>query len=217
MLRTLDDIEAAWDTVQDGALILEAFVPFDYEFSLISVRGLDSEIKHYPPVLNTHVRGILRTSVAPSDVIQPDIEQMAKMIAANALQKLNYVGVLAIEFFCHDSKVLVNEMAPRVHNSGHWTQNGAVTSQFENHIRAICGMPLGSTDASGSAAMINLIGGCPDTTVLLAEDKVHLHLYNKGPRESRKIGHLNLCQASASELAIKIEQVSALVAPTQNG
>lgn len=165
-------------------LILESFVPFEREVSQISVRNNKGNILHYPLVENVHEKGILRTSIAPA----PNSEQISiqsQKFAKNVLEKLNYVGVLTIEFFEKDGQLIANEMAPRVHNSGHWTIEGAKTSQFENHLRAITGMPLGPTDAIGNCEMINFIGEIPDPI-----PDGFVHLYGKEPRPGRKLGHV---------------------------
>jgi 5-(carboxyamino)imidazole ribonucleotide synthase len=180
----------------DPALILEERVAFDRELSLIAVRGLLGETRFYPLVENVHKDGILRTSRAPAaNVPQAEAEKYATKI----LDELEYVGVLALELFDVGGQLLANEIAPRVHNTGHWTIEGSETSQFENHLRAILGLPLGSTE-SRRALMVNLIGIVPKTLDVLEIPHAHLHLYGKEPRPGRKLGHVTLVNpSSASE------------------
>lgn len=194
VLKTRADADRAWTLLGEGRtpLILEAFVPFSRELSIIAVAGRDGARAFYPLVENVHEGGILRVSRAPAPNLSSGLQETAEDFATRALDEMNYVGVLAIEFFEHQGHLLANEMAPRVHNSGHWTINGAVTSQFENHLRAVLGLPLGSTAALGHAGMVNLIGDAPPLEALCAIPAVHVHLYDKSPREGRKIGHVNL-------------------------
>jgi 5-(carboxyamino)imidazole ribonucleotide synthase len=173
------------------------------------VRGKAGETAFYPLVENHHRSGILRLSLAPAPGVGPEIQKAAEDAARKVLEALNYVGVLAIEFFECDGKLLANEMAPRVHNSGHWTIEGAVTSQFENHLRAICGLPLGSTTAIGASAMINLIGEVPESAEVLAIPSAHLHLYGKEPRPGRKLGHVTLRAPSFDHLASRFASLPA--------
>lgn len=188
VVRAPGDAEGLWERLGGVPLIAEAFVPFDREASILAVRGLSGETAFYPLTENVHRDGILRTSRAPApDSAQLQVE--AERHALAAIRDLDYVGVLAIEFFVADGRLLANETAPRVHNSGHWTIEGAETSQFENHLRAILGLPLGSTSAKGFAGMVNLIGDAPPRETLLRAPGVRLHLYDKAPRPGRKIGH----------------------------
>src|SRR5215204_3557680 len=175
--------------------VLEERVPFDRELSLLAVRAADGETRFWPLVENEHEDGILRISRAPA-ANAPQAE--AEEYGSRLLDELRYVGVLALELFEVDGRLLANEFAPRVHNTGHWTIEGAETSQFENHLRAILGMPLGSAKAVGYSAMINLIGTIPDRRSVLAIRDAHLHLYGKSPRPGRKLGHITLnCQDEA--------------------
>jgi 5-(carboxyamino)imidazole ribonucleotide synthase len=176
----------------DVPLILEKFVPFSREVSILGVRGRGGEIAFYPLIENHHRGGILRLALAPAPNLTANLQQEAEHAARKVLEALGYVGVLCIEFFELGGRLLANEMAPRVHNSGHWTIEGAVTSQFENHLRAILGMPLGSTVAVGVSAMINLIGEIPDSAEVLNVSNAHLHLYGKEPRAGRKLGHVTV-------------------------
>jgi len=195
VLRSPADAEPAWTELGAAPLIYEEFVPFDYEVSIIGARSRRGEIAVYPLNRNYHADGILRLTVAPWPA--PRLQRVAARSLRRVLEAFHYVGVLAIEFFVRDARLIANEMAPRVHNSGHWTIEGAATSQFENHVRAIAGMPLGSTRALGHAAMINLIGEMPPRQALLAEAGLHLHDYGKEPRPGRKLGHCTIVEPTA--------------------
>ncbi len=188
-IRTPNDLYPAWRSLSGAPLILEAFIPFERELSCVAVRGRDGEMAFYPLAENQHRQGILHRSVAPTPHATPALVAAAEQALHKLLKSLHYVGVLAVEFFVHDGQLLVNEMAPRVHNSGHWTIEGAVTSQFENHLRAICGLPLGSTAARGHSAMVNFIGTLPDKALWLGQKGVHFHDYGKAARAGRKVGH----------------------------
>jgi 5-(carboxyamino)imidazole ribonucleotide synthase len=192
LLQSPEDVENSRAELPDVPLILEKFVPFTRELSILGVRGRSGEIAFYPLIENHHRGGILRLSLAPAPNLTAGLQQEAERAARNVLEALEYVGVLCIEFFEFSGRLLANEMAPRVHNSGHWTIEGAVTSQFENHLRAILGMPLGSTAAVGVSAMINLIGETPESAEVLNVDNAHLHLYGKEPRAGRKLGHVTV-------------------------
>jgi 5-(carboxyamino)imidazole ribonucleotide synthase len=195
VLRKAADIDAAWAALGSAPLLYEQWVPFDYEISAIGVRSLGGEIAIYPLNRNLHRDGILRLTRAPWRA--PRLETAARRYMRRILNHFEYVGVLAIEFFVQRGKLIANEMAPRVHNSGHWTIEGAVTSQFENHLRAILGLPLGATGARGHSAMINLIGQMPDRQALLREPALHLHDYGKAPRPGRKLGHCTIVESTA--------------------
>lgn len=190
ILRTHEDIEPAWKALGGVPLILEGFVRFEREVSVLAIRSRDGETAFYPLVENHHRDGILRLSQAPCLI--PDLEQEGWNYARRLLDRLNYVGLLAIEFFVKDGRLIANEMAPRVHNSGHWTIEGAETSQFENHLRAILGLPLGSTAAIGHSVMLNCIGDLPGQSLVLAVPNTHYHVYGKDPRPGRKVGHITL-------------------------
>jgi 5-(carboxyamino)imidazole ribonucleotide synthase len=215
-LRSTEDIARAkselpaagpGDTETGAPFILERFVPFTRELSVLAVRARTGETAVYPLVENHHRGGILRLSLAPAPRLEPAIQRAAEDAARSVFDELQYVGVLAIEFFEQDGRLLANEMAPRVHNSGHWTIEGALTSQFENHLRAVMGLPLGSTHAIGSSAMLNLIGELPDSADVLAIRDAHLHLYGKSPRAGRKLGHITLRAASAEQLASRLAEL----------
>lgn len=193
LLREAADIESAWDQLGGVPLILEGFAHFQREISIISVRGRDGEIRFYPLSENHHRDGILDTATSlPNDPKQVLAEAYAKRI----LEKLDYVGVMALELFDTEAGLMANEMAPRVHNSGHWSIEGAVTSQFENHIRAVANLPLGSTEAVGYAKMVNFIGEVPAAAEALKREGGHLHDYNKKPVPGRKVGHITYCAAT---------------------
>jgi 5-(carboxyamino)imidazole ribonucleotide synthase len=194
-----DDSEAAWAAVRGAPSILEAFVPFEAEFSILLCRSADGEAVAWPAPRNIHEDGVLRSSQVPAEGLEAQIAE-AEALARRAADRLEYIGVFALEFFATADGPLFNEMAPRVHNSGHWTVEGAVTSQFENHVRAICGLPLGSTALAGNRVeMENLIGGEVDGWAgILADPAAHLHLYGKGaPRPGRKMGHVTRVYRSA--------------------
>jgi 5-(carboxyamino)imidazole ribonucleotide synthase len=195
------------DASREASFILERFVPFTRELSVLAVRARTGETAVYPLVENHHRGGILRLSLAPAPRLDPAIQRAAEEAARSVFDELQYVGVLAIEFFEHDGRLLANEMAPRVHNSGHWTIEGALTSQFENHLRAVMGLPLGSKHAIGSSAMLNLIGELPDSADVLAIRDAHLHLYGKSPRAGRKLGHITLRAASAEQLGSRLAEL----------
>jgi 5-(carboxyamino)imidazole ribonucleotide synthase len=186
--------------------LAEEIVGFDRELSILAVRGRDGETRFWPLAENVHRDGILRISRAPAaDAPQAEAEELAGRL----LDELDYVGVLALELFELDGRLLANEYAPRVHNTGHWTIDGAVTSQFENHLRAVLGLPLGDTGAVAPSVMVNLIGGHPDLGTLLALPGAHVHLYGKEPRRSRKLGHVTLVGAGDAVVAKAIELVGA--------
>jgi 5-(carboxyamino)imidazole ribonucleotide synthase len=186
-LRTRKDAETAWSEVGQVPSILEGMVGFDDEVSMIGVRGRTGQVAFYPLVGNTHRDGILRVSVAPYG--DASLQTIAEEMVGGLLEKLGYVGVLAVEFFVVGDQLLANEMAPRVHNSGHWTIEGSDTSQFENHLRAIAGMELGST-ASRPTVMLNCIGTMPEESETAVFANLSRHDYGKQAREGRKVGHL---------------------------
>lgn len=209
ILRAPEDVDSAWRALSGAPLILEGFVPFEREVSVLAARGRDGATAFYPLVENHHRDGILRLSRAPCP--EPELEREGWNYARRLLDRLNYVGLLAIEFFVKEGRLIANEMAPRVHNSGHWTIEGAETSQFENHLRAILGLPLGSTVAIGHAAMVNCIGAMPDRTVALTVAGTHYHAYGKAPRPGRKVGHLTLRTDDPSTLAEGLKRLLPLV------
>lgn len=195
----------------DGGLIVERFVPFQRELSVLAVRSLRGEVAVYPLVENVHDGGILRRSRAPAPDVSTATSKQAHDFVAAVLQDLDYVGVLAIELFDLGGTLLANEMAPRVHNSGHWTIEGSVCSQFENHVRAVAGLPLGSTAmAHGVATMVNCIGTLPARDAALALPGVHVHAYGKQPRENRKVGHATVVGSDRAAVDALAAKVSAL-------
>lgn len=190
-------IARAWEELGGGALLVEQFVAFEREISMLGVRGAGGTFAAYPPVMNRHARGILRESIAPAPDLDGEVVRDAEAHVRMLMDRLDYVGVLAVEFFVVQgggrTRLLANEMAPRVHNSGHWTIDGAVVSQFENHVRAVCGLPLGSCAMRAASAMVNLIGRSPTAgEVLMAAPSARVHLYGKDGRAGRKVGHATL-------------------------
>jgi 5-(carboxyamino)imidazole ribonucleotide synthase len=208
--RTEEEFFQAVRHLATQPLIVEEFVPFDREVSVLGVRALDGEVRVYPLVQNHHREGILRLSLAPAPDTSAQVSAAAVEYITRLLQSLDYVGVVALEMFQVGETLLANEVAPRVHNSGHWSIEGAETSQFENHLRAICGLSLGSTAARGYSAMVNLIGDLPPLGEVLAVPHAHLHLYGKQPRPGRKIGHITVRADSPDERDALLEKVFAL-------
>ncbi len=209
VLRKQSDVTAAFAELGSVPCILEGFVPFTGEVSLIAVRGRDGEVCFYPLVHNTHEEGILRLSVASSN---HPLQALAEDYAGRVLTQLDYVGVLAFEFFEVDGGLKANEIAPRVHNSGHWTIEGAECSQFENHLRAVSGLPLGSTAKVGESAMLNFIGEVPAVEKVIAVEDCHLHHYGKAFKVGRKVGHATLRCPDRSTLDRQITAVESLIA-----
>lgn len=209
VIRQSQDIQPAWEALQGQALLLENMVSFEREVSCIAVRSRSGQIAFYPLTENQHHQGILHFS----RVLETgsDIENLARTYLEKAMVELNYVGVLTMEFFEKDGQLLANEMAPRVHNSGHWSIDGAHTSQFENHLRAIIGLPLGSTAALGHTAMLNLIGDLPSLSDLLSIPEARCHLYGKDPRPGRKLGHVTVCVESAAILADRVAALRKII------
>ena len=209
-IKSRADIDAAWTTLgaqaQTVGLILEGFVAFERELSVVAVRGRDGEFRAWPLTENWHVDGVLSASLAPATVDRA-LTDTAYEYARKLAEALDYVGVFALELFCRDGVLLANELAPRVHNSGHWTIEGAQTSQFQNHLRAVLGLPLGATDAIGHACMLNWIGALPDANAVLREPGGHWHDYGKDPRAGRKVGHATLRADSVEALADALTRV----------
>jgi 5-(carboxyamino)imidazole ribonucleotide synthase len=211
LLRRHEDARTAWEGLRGVPMILESFVEFDRELSIIAVRGRSGETVFYPLVENRHRGGVLRVSEVCAERA---LQKSAEEIATRLLETLDYVGVLALELFQVGDRLLANEMAPRVHNSGHWTIEGAETSQFENHLRAIIGLPLGSTCALGCTGMVNFLGHLPDPSDILQIPRAHLHSYGKEPRPGRKVGHATVRACDASELRRALEKLTALAETT---
>lgn len=187
--------------LQKVPLIVEKMLSFEREVSLVAVRNASGEVAFYPLAENLHYQGQLHVSIAPATNVDDALNQQAQQIFIKLAESLDYVGVLAVEFFQMGQTLLVNEIAPRVHNSGHWTMQGAETCQFENHLRAVRGLPLGSTKVTSPTAMINIIGCKAFDRDMLSIPGCHLHWYGKTPRDKRKMGHFNLCADSYAELA----------------
>jgi 5-(carboxyamino)imidazole ribonucleotide synthase len=206
VVRSLPELEAATVDLGSTGLILEQFVPFSAECSLLAVRSTAGETAFYPLVENVHRSGILYSSRVPASVDIQALQPDAELFAGRVLAALDYVGVLAIEFFVSDGKLIANEMAPRVHNSGHWSIEGAETSQFENHLRAILGLPLGSVKLRGEVGMLNIIGAIPSRESILKIDGAHLHLYGKSARPNRKVGHATLIAPDSNQLTSTLLQ-----------
>jgi len=203
------DLAAAWAELGRGPAIAEGLIDFDSECSVIAVRDDDGRLACYPLTRNVHRDGILRRSVAPAPE-QDRLAGRARTHAAALADHLGYVGVLAIEFFVVDGRLVANEIAPRVHNSGHWTIDGTGCSQFANHVRAVCGLPLGPTGASGASGMLNCIGAMPDPHEVLAVDPdVRYHAYRKAPRPGRKVGHLTVVDADGDAVAARLDRLAA--------
>jgi len=196
-IRSADEARAAWRELPHSDLVAEQKLDFEREISLISVRSRSGEIRCYPVTENTHHQGILHTSILCRD---DPMQARAEAYGRRVLEALDYVGVLGFEFFQVGDRLLANEIAPRVHNTGHWSIDGAEISQFENHLRAVLGWPLGSTRAHSPSIMCNVIGSFPDKQMLAAIPGVHIHDYQKAPMPLRKIGHVTLCSHDAAQL-----------------
>jgi 5-(carboxyamino)imidazole ribonucleotide synthase len=204
LLRTSEDCQRAWQQLGGQPLLLEQYIPFDRELSILAVRSHTGDIRTWPLVENQHIDGILHRSLAPASAAE-ELQERAADYACRILEELDYVGVLAVEWFQDGPRLLANEMAPRVHNSGHWTIEAAHTSQFENHIRAIAGWPLGPCHMlTNYAVMYNFIGSIPPLTDILQVPEAHVHIYGKDPFPGRKVGHVTLLATSDREFADKL-------------
>jgi 5-(carboxyamino)imidazole ribonucleotide synthase len=209
--RRLDgpaELEGAFASLGEVPAILEGLVRFERELSLIGVRGRDGATAFYPLAENVHAEGMLRQSRAPWE--DPRLQARAERHLCALMDHFGYVGVLTVEFFLADGELLANEMAPRVHNSGHWTIEGAVTSQFENHVRAILGLPLGSTATVGHAGMVNFIGRLPELAAALSIEGAHFHDYGKTPRPARKLGHCTVVRPTPGARDEALARLAAL-------
>ncbi len=191
---------AAWQQLDGVPLILEGLVAFDRELSVLACRGRDGTTVVWPVTENEHRDGILHTSIVTPATVSDAMQARAHHIAARLMDALEYVGVIAIELFQVGDTLIANEFAPRVHNSGHWTIEGSATSQFENHVRAVLGMPLGSTELRNSVVMFNAIGSLPDRDAVLAVPGAHFHSYDKVPLSGRKVGHITVVDPSTETL-----------------
>ncbi len=208
LIHTAKEMTKAWENLQGQALVGESFIPFQREVSIIAVRNLRGQTAFYPLTENVHKNGILHLSrCRPND---PQTEQAVEY-ARRLLEWFDYVGVLALELFEINGHLLANEMAPRVHNSGHWTIEGAETSQFENHLRAILNLPLGSTEPVEYTAMVNFIGVLPESTDVLEQPGIHMHNYGKTERPARKVGHATIRAASIKALEARLHHLQALL------
>lgn len=209
-IKSPADVDAAWGALGAQAssvgLILEGFVAFQRELSVVAVRGRDGEFRAWPLTENWHVDGVLSASLAPAHV-DASLHTTALSHARAIAERLGYVGVFALELFCRDGELLANELAPRVHNSGHWTIEGAETSQFQNHLRAVLGLPLGDTGVRGVVSMLNWIGTMPDAAPVLSAVGGHWHDYGKQSRDGRKVGHATLRADEAEALAQRLSDV----------
>ena len=212
VLRTPADVDAAWTELGGVPLILEGFMPFDRELSIVAVRSRDTDdIRDWAVVENTHVGGILRATRAPAPGLTASLQTRAQSCIFPLLESLDYVGVACVELFEVGDELLANEWAPRVHNSGHWTIEGAATSQFENHLRAVLGWPLGSTETRRLSTMVNCIGGMPATPEVLLTPGAHPHDYGKAPRSGRKVGHVTVVANDQALLDVRLARVQPLV------
>lgn len=207
VLHSAQDLNSAWEAIKNAPAVVEGFVPFDREVSLIASRSVSGEIVYYPLSENTHHKGILRLA---KNTQNDPLQAQAEGIINSILMALDYVGTIALELFAVDDKLIANEFAPRVHNSGHWTIEGSETSQFENHLRAIMDMPLGATNSLGYAAMQNFIGRVPASKKLLSLSQVHLHLYDKAARKGRKLAHATARTESLEHFNDLIESLTEL-------
>jgi 5-(carboxyamino)imidazole ribonucleotide synthase len=211
VVRNTADIELAWQALGHAPLLFEEMVPFDYEVSIIGARSTRGEVVVYPLNGNVHAQGILRLTRAPYG--SPALQRAAARALRRVLDHFRYTGILTIEFFVRRGRLIANEMAPRVHNSGHWTIEGAETSQFENHLRAILNLPLGSTRPTGYSAMLNLIGEVPPRTTVLGWEGIHLHDYGKEARPGRKVGHLTVIEPTRLRRDRRARQLLSQLAP----
>ena len=209
LLHSNEDVEKVRSEFPAGPLILEKFVSFTRELSILAVRNRSGETAFYPLIENHHRGGILRLSLAPAPHLSPALQESAEQHARKILEALDYAGVICLELFQIGQTLLANEIAPRVHNSGHWSIEGAATSQFENHLRAILDMPLGSTANMGCSAMVNLIGELPEMPDVLRVANTHLHLYGKSPRPGRKLGHVTARADKFEKLQQRLSELPA--------
>ena len=213
VIRSDADVDTAWSALGGVPLILEGFVAFRRELSILAARGHDGAVVCWPAVENTHINGILHVSRAPARDLDVAQQAQAEACIRPLLDSLDYVGVCCVELFDVSGTLLANEIAPRVHNSGHWTIEGAQTSQFENHLRAVLWWPLGSTEARGVSAMVNCIARMPDRDAVLAIPGAHLHDYGKQPRPGRKVGHITVTATDETTLDQRLASVEATVGP----
>lgn len=211
VLRENTDIERAWNELGGTPLILESFVPFDRELAIVAVRMRDGTMATYPLAQTRHIDGILAESIAPPPRVSTETAASAVQAVTAIAETLDYVGVLALELFDCGGRLLANEFAPRVHNSGHWTIDGAVCSQFENHVRAVLDLPLGSTACVRPTAMLNLIGRTPPLGALANFSDLHIHLYRKAEKPGRKVGHVTISADSHEALETALTPIRRLI------
>ncbi len=213
ILKSADDLIKAWESIQGVPSIVEGFVDFKREVSILAVRNPQGEIVYYPLSENEHRHGILRVSQCRQ---HDALQQQAQGYVSILLKKLDYVGLIALELFEVNGQLLANEFAPRVHNSGHWTIEGSETSQFENHLRAILGLPLGSTATLGFTGMVNFIGGLPESKQILSIEHTHYHLYNKIPRKGRKVAHVGIRADNEQQFSSALQTMIGLAQKSDN-
>lgn len=214
VVRSAEDLPAAWEAIGAVPAVLEGLIELQREFSIIGVRGQDGRLRFYDASENLHRNGVLvRAQPRPDE----PLAAQARAYSEAVMSSLGYVGVMAFEFFVGpDETLLANEIAPRVHNSGHWTIEGAVCSQFENHVRAVTGLPLGDTGSRGPCVMRNLIGALPERSQVLAMPGAHLHHYGKAPRPGRKVGHITLTADNAQDLQAREAELRQMLGSTGN-
>ena len=216
VIRSLDQCDEAWNTIGHSpkgpmTLIAEAFVAFKRELSIIAVRSEKDEMAVYPLTENSHHEGILRYSIAPAPYLNKEISDQAVAYIKELMHELGHVGILTLELFETENGLVANEMAPRVHNSGHWTIEGCASSQFENHLRAISGLPLGCTHADSPTCMINIIAEKGDINRILALPYAHVHLYGKEERKGRKLGHITVKADTLEELKWRVQNIASFL------
>jgi 5-(carboxyamino)imidazole ribonucleotide synthase len=216
VIRSTDQCKQAWETIggtpdTPNTLIVEKFVNFKRELSIIAVRSANDDMVVYPLAENDHHEGILRYSTAPAANVCSDIAEQANQYIKELMHELGHVGILTLELFETENGLMANEMAPRVHNSGHWSIEGTNCSQFENHLRAICGYPLGNTEATQVTCMINIISEKGDINSIMALPYAHVHLYNKEERTGRKLGHITVQADNRDELAWRVKNIASFL------
>jgi 5-(carboxyamino)imidazole ribonucleotide synthase len=209
-VKTADELPVAIAELGGTDLIYEGLVTFTRELSVVVARGTDGSLAVYPPVENEHRDGILACTLAPAPELAPDQAELAQAVGVSVAEALDHIGVLCVELFDTPDGIVANEIAPRVHNSGHWSIEGAVTSQFENHVRGVLGLPLGDPSARGVAAMVNIVGTEPELAALLAIPGASVHTYGKSPRTGRKLAHVTLVADSVDALAVPLARARVL-------
>ena len=207
-VATATELPTAWESLGRHGLVLEEVVTFDRELSILAARGVDGTTAYWPLVENHHVGGVLSVSRAPAPNTTPELQLAAEALAGRVLDALDYVGVLAVELFERSGSLLANELAPRVHNSGHWTIEGSATSQFTQHLRAITGRPLGSTEMLGHAVMVNCLGTVPPADLVDTIEGATLHDYGKVARPGRKVGHITIVAASPEAREARLAELT---------